>query len=138
MIEKETASMASVVRDQGKVIRDQGKVIRDQGKVIRDQGKVIRDQGKVIRDQGKVIRDQGKVIRDLKELTKWYEDDKVVNEKAIQDLRKENQEERKRIQILEIDVGNLKRSTNDIANWIVAGVCFKFLSFILLLTSMLI
>jgi hypothetical protein len=98
------------------------------------------DMAIVVRDQGKVIRDQGKEIKDLKELTKWYEDDKVVNEMAIQDLRKENKEERKRrqLEMLEIDVGNLKHSTNDIANWIVAGVCFKFLSFTLLLTSMLI
>jgi hypothetical protein len=38
-------------------------------------------------------------------------------------LEKEIKDEQKKRSVLEVDVDDLKQSTNDIADWIVAGVC---------------
>jgi hypothetical protein len=49
-------------------------------------------------------------------------------------LEKEIMVERKRRSVLEVDVDDLKQSTNDIADWIVAGVCCMVHCLFLLLT----
>jgi hypothetical protein len=38
-------------------------------------------------------------------------------------LEKDIKDEQKKRSVLEVDVDDLKQSTNDIADWIVAGVC---------------
>ena len=74
----------------------------------------------------------------LAEKTNRLEREMEAERNKTSKLEREIKEERKKRSLLEVDVDDLKQSTNDIADWIVAGVCYLsiFVFFCSLITSL--
>ena len=82
------------------------------------------------------VEAEQKKSNELVEMTNRMKQEMEAERNKTSKLEKEIMVERKRRDVLEVDVDDLKQSTNDIADWIVAGVCCHTSLFVLLLTHL--